>query len=109
MVMQTTCNITFVVNRHEEDELVRYLRSELLPTLVGEDRQLQPQLKKVIESGGEPLSEEHGCSLALSLEFPAESAAKDWFEHKFLSEAGFFYKRFPEGVFFMTLLQNIDI
>ena len=107
--MYYTYNITFVVLPHEEKELVRFLREELIPEVFNDnDNSHHVEIRKVIETGGERLDPNHGVSIALAGTFHSEEAARLWRDNKFLPAVSNFNLRFGnEAVYFMTLLENL--
>lgn len=106
-----TYNITFIVDSSREEELLKYLREKLIPLLFkGDSPAMNPKIKKVVEAGGERPGEEHGLSIALSAQFPSEETAHFWNDHLLLPALGDFNLYFGNNsLFFVTLLENIDI
>ncbi|MCH5236707.1 MAG: DUF4286 family protein [Muribaculaceae bacterium] len=106
-----TYNITFVISHGDEARFLHYLRKELVPALFNETTSAKdPQLRKVIESGGVKPSPGHGLSIAISATFASEEDACQWFDNDFMSAAdGFPLKFGKDSVFFATLLQNLTV
>ena len=106
-----TYNITFVVSQEREDELLKYIREELLQKLFNpESPARNPELRKVVETGGEKPGPEHGLSIALAATFPKEETAHLWNDNILLPSLGNFHPKFgPEALFFVTLLENLSI
>lgn len=108
--MSYTCNITFVTSHDREGTLLGYLRGTLIPLLFNpESPALNPTIKKVVETGGEKVTAEHGLSIALSAELPSEEDARFWTENILNPALADFGEIFGEqGLFFITLLENIS-
>ena len=106
-----TYNITFVVAPHKEDELLDYLRKTLIPALFNaESPARNPEIKKVVEAGGEKPGADHGLSIALSATFETEELAHLWNDHTLIPILGDFHIKFSkQALFFITLLQNMEI
>ena len=106
-----TYNITFVVSPEREKELLDYIRETLLFRLFNaESPARNPELKKVIEAGGEKTGPEHGLSIALAATFPSEETAHLWNDHILIPALGDFPLKFgQETLFFVTLLENLSI
>ncbi|MCH5226975.1 MAG: DUF4286 family protein [Muribaculaceae bacterium] len=104
-------NITFVADTKEEARLLTYLRSELIPALFNPDSGAgNPELKKIIEAGGEKQGEEHGVSLALSAIFESEAEARLWHDEVAVPALGDFHLKFGErALFFITLLEFLEV
>ena len=109
--MQFTYNITFVVAPESERELIDYIKSELMPVIFNPDTDaLNPELKKIIEAGGEKPGPEYGISIALAASFNSEERAHLWNDHVLLPSLESFHEKFGErALFFITLLQNLRI
>ena len=106
-----TCNITFVVASEREEELLIYIRKELVPKLFNpESPARNPELKKLVEAGGEKPGPDHGLSIALAAAFPSEETAHLWNDHILIPALGEFHSKFgDQALFFVTLLENIEI
>ena len=106
-----TYNITFVTDPHKEVELLEYVRKDLLPVLFNpESPARNPEIKKVVEAGGEKPGPDHGLSIALSATFETEETAHLWNDHILLPALGDFPVKFGNSsLFFVTLLENIPI
>ena len=106
-----TYNITFVVEAAREEELLRYIREELLTKLFNpESPARNAELKKVVEAGGEKPGPEHGLSVALAATFPTEETAHLWNDHILIPALGDFHEEFGENsLFFVTLLENLPL
>ena len=106
-----TYNVTFVVAPDDEKELLEYIRATLLPILFNEESPAKnPALKKVVEAGGEKPGPDHGLSIALSGDFESEETAHLWNDHILIPALGGFHRRFGQhSVFFVTLLENLDV
>ena len=106
-----TYNITFVVAPEKEAELLKYLREELLPALFKEGSEARdPQLKKLVEAGGEKPGAEHGLSVALAVTLQDEKGAHQWNEYYLMPALQDFHIKFgTDALFFVTLLENLPI
>lgn len=106
-----TYNITFVVGREKEEQLLQYIRQNLIPGIFNpESPAKNPELKKVVEAGGEKPDEDHGLSIALAATFSSEEEAHLWNDHILLPALGDFHLKFGQhALFFVTLLENISI
>lgn len=106
-----TYNTTFVVAPDKEAELLQYIRREILSKLFNEDSPAKnPDLKKIIEAGGEKRGPEHGVSIALAASFPSEETAHLWNDHFLLPALQSFHTKFgDQAVFFVTLLEHLYI
>lgn len=106
-----TYNTTFVVSQEKENELLIYLRRELIPVLFSNESPAKnPELKKLIEVGGEKPGEDHGLSIALAASFDSEEEAYLWNDNILLPSLEFFHSKFGNhALFFVTLLENLDI
>ena len=104
-------NITFVCSPDKESEMLSYIRGELLENLFNaESPARSPELRKVIEAGGEVPGEDHGVSLALSAEFESEELAHLWNDHILLPSLGDFHKKMgQQALFFVTLLEQLAV
>ena len=104
-------NITFVTSPDKEIELLNYLRNRIIPTVVVSKYPANnPELRKVIETGGEKPSPEHGVSIAFSAAFPTEEVAHLWHDEILMPALADFHLKFGEqGLFFVTLLENLSL
>lgn len=104
-------NITFIVSPEEENLLIDYIRRKLVPLLFSpESPGHNPELKKIVEAGGEKPSPEHGSSLALSGNFDTEEHALLWNDQFLIPALEDFHIKFGERVlFFITLLATLDL
>ena len=104
-----TYNITFVVDPFKEKELLNYINNELRPGLFNPETSARnPELKKVVEAGGEKPGPDHGLSVALSATFETEESAYFWNDHVLLPALGDFHMKFGnQALFFITLLENL--
>ena len=104
-----TYNITFIVSPEIETKLLKYLRTWLKPKLFGEGSFAgDPELKKLVEVGGEKPGDDHGLSVALSATFYNEELAHLWHDNTLIPSLGDFHKEFGnESIFFVTLLENL--
>ncbi|MCH5233880.1 MAG: DUF4286 family protein [Muribaculaceae bacterium] len=100
-------NVTFVVEPSKESELLDYINNELRPKLFNEESPARnPQLKKVVEAGGEKPDADHGLSIALSADFQSEEEAHLWNDHILIPALGDFHSHFGQyALFFVTLLE----
>ena len=108
--MNYTYNITFVTHPDKEKELADYLREFVVPALFNENSEAKnPELKKVIETGGEKPDPDHGVSIALSASFLSEKSAHEWNDSLLIPVLEKFHLKFQnECFFFVTLLENIN-
>ena len=106
-----TYNVTFVIAPDRENELTDYLRTELIPVVFNSESPARnPELKKVVEIGGESPDPEHGLSIALSVSFVSIDAAHSWNDNTLVPALQDFHLRFgSHALFFVTLLQNLEI
>lgn len=115
-----TCNVTFVTSQDREAELLSYLRGELLGKVSSQELETEkmekmspgydPQLKKVVEAGGERLSPNDGQSIAFSLNFPSEETAHLWYDHTLMPALSDFSEKFgDQALYFVTLLENLPL
>lgn len=106
-----TYNVTFMVSPEKEEELLKYLREELIGKIVNPQSPARdPELKKVVEAGGEKPGPDHGLSMALAVDFDTEESAHLWNDHILLPALGDFHSYFgSHALFFVTLLENIAI
>lgn len=106
-----TYNVTFGVSAEKEAELLKYIRYELIPAVCNpESPARNPELKKVMEAGGEIAQPEHGISIALAVTFLTEETAHLWNDHILVPALGDFHLKFGDhALFFITLLENLDI
>lgn len=104
-------NITFVVDPDQETHLLEYFRKYLIPKLFSNESPAKnPELKKVMETGGERLGKEHGLSIALSASFETEELAHLWNDHLFIPALSDFPVQFgSHSLFFVTLLESLTI
>lgn len=104
-----TYNITFIVVPDMEPELLRYLREVLLPRISNEmTPATDPQLRKVVEAGGEKPDPEQGLSIALALTLPTEESAHLWHDSTLVPALDDFHLKFGDrALFFITLLENL--
>lgn len=106
-----TYNVTFVVAPDKEKELLEYIRTEVVKKVFNpESPARNPELKKIVEAGGEKPGPEHGISIALAATFDSEETAHLWNDHILLPALGEFNLKFGQhALFFITLLENLDI
>lgn len=104
-----TYNVTFVVSPENEDNLLDYIRKELLQKLFNpESPARNPELKKVVEAGGEKPGPDHGLSIALAATFESEETAHLWNDHILLPALGDYHVKFSQNaLFFVTMLENL--
>lgn len=104
-------NVTFVVDPSKEAQLLKYIRNELLTKLFNPESPAKlPELRKVIEAGGEKPGADHGLSIALSATFDTEETAHLWNDHILLPALGDFHLTFGnQALFFVTLLEGIEL
>ena len=109
--MNFTYNITFIVAPEMERRLLDYLHLELCPVVLKpEYHGMKPELKKIIEVGGDTSDPEYGLSLALSVTFESKERANLWNDNILLPALGSFQEKFgQDALFFITLLQNLPI
>ena len=105
-----TYNITFIADPLKAQELEDYLRIKLIPEVFNPDfPALNPQLKKVIEIGGEKPSPEHGISIALSADFDTEESAHLWSDHILIPQIENLKEKIGfEVLHFVTLLEKLS-
>lgn len=108
-IIMFTYNITFVTSPDMEEKMVVYLKNTFLPQVINSRSEARhPELKKIVEAGGEKPDPEHGVSVALSATFPSKEAAHKWHDDILLPALGEFHSAFgTHAVFFITLLEKI--
>ena len=106
-----TYNITFVTDPAKKETLLEYIREVLVPVLFNESSPASnPELKMVVEAGGEKPGADHGLSVALSAVLPTEKEAHLWNDHILIPALGNFHEKFgAHSLFFVTLLENLTI
>lgn len=106
-----TYNITFMVNPSREENLLSYIRNEFFPIFFKEGSPAKdPQLKRLIEVGGEKPDDEEAISFALSANFDSEEKAHLWHDHILIPALSELPQKFnQEALFFITLLEQIAI
>ena len=108
--MQYTYNITFIVSPAKESEFIEFLSEEFIPTVCRpESKAMNPEMKKVVESGGEKVDTEHGVSIAFSVSFPDEEQARKWYDYTLGDALMYVNEKFgEEALFFITMLRNLN-
>ena len=106
-----TYNVTFVVHPEMETRLTDYIRRQLMGLLFNPTSPAcNPELRKVVEAGGEKTGPDHGLSIALSASFESEGDAHEWNDRMLIPALGDFHREFgPHSLFFVTLLQNLTV
>ena len=106
-----TYNITFVTSPVEELQLTEYLQNRVIPRLFSKDSlAINPELRKVVEIGGETPDPQHGVSIALAATFPTAEVAHLWHENFLLPALAECDQKFGQQVLhFTTLLENISV
>lgn len=106
-----TYNITFVAAPDQEPLLLEYIRLSVIPKVFNpESPARSPELKKIVEAGGEKPGPDHGISIALAASFPSEETAHLWNDHILLPALEAFHEKFGDrALFFVTLLENLDL
>lgn len=109
--MRYTYNITFVVDPSQEAKLMDFFKTTLIPKIFRpESKGSNLALCRVAEVGGEKPDPDHGLSIALALEFGSEKEAHQWHDDMLVPALETFTKAFSnEGVFFITLLEKLDL
>lgn len=104
-------NITFVTSPDREDCLLKHIREDMLPTLFNKDSGAHaPEIRKVIEIGGEKPGENEGVSIALSFAFDTEEQARGWqLSHLLPSLKNYASKFGKEEPFFVTLIEELPL
>lgn len=103
-----TYNITFVVAPEFESRILDYLRNHLIPKLFNpESPAKNPELKRVVEAGGEKPDEDHALSFALSAVFENLEAAHLWNDDILLPALVDFQLKFDNNAFFFITLMEI--
>ena len=94
-----------------EAKLIEYMRLCLINKLFNpESPARNPELRKVIEAGGEKPGSDHGLSIALSAWFDSEENAHQWNDNILLPALADFPQKFGnQALFFVTLLENIPV
>lgn len=108
-IVMYTYNVTFIVPPQKEQELLQYLQKEIIPSLFNTQSPARnPELKKVVETGGEKPGPDYGLSIALSASFSSEETAHFWNDHMLIPALGDFHRKFGnQALFFVTLLENL--
>lgn len=106
-----TYNITFVVSPAKERELTDYILHQLIPGLFNPaSPAMEPELRKVVETGGEKPGPDHGVSIALAATFESEEKAHLWNDHILIPALEDFHLKIgDQALFFVTLLENLLI
>ena len=106
-----TYNTTFIVSPEMEETLLDYIRKDLIPKIFNaESPARNPELKKIVEAGGEKPGPDHGLSIALAASFPSEETAHLWNDHILIPALGDFHGRFGQhALFFVTLLETLPV
>ena len=106
-----TYNITFIVAPDKRVVLLDYIRKNLLPVLFSDETPARnPELKMVVEAGGEKPGPDHGLSIALAATLPTEETAHLWNDHILIPALGDFHLKFgDQALFFVTLLENLSL
>ena len=101
-----TYNITFVVDPAKETHMITYIKEDLLPKIFNGSQ--KPEIKKVIEAGGEKPGPEHGLSMALAMNFDTEEKAHLWHDHELIPALEDFNAKFgTNALYFITLLEEV--
>lgn len=90
---------------------MEYLKTDLLPAICGpETKTHNPELKKVMEAGGEKPSPDQGISIALSLSFTTEKEARAWHDRVLAVSLSDFQERFSlNALYFITFLKTLNL
>ena len=109
--MPYTYNITFAASPEIEGKMLDYLRKILIPAVNASDYgTVNPQLKKVVEIGGEKPGTEEGVSIAFAAEFSNEEQAHLWHDFTLMPELDNFPSYFGDSaLYFITLLESISL
>lgn len=109
--MKYIYNITFVCAPHREKNLLEYLKQEFLPEVTADGySDLNLQLRKVVEVGGEKPEPDHGVSIALSAEFDCKANGLKWHDSVLTKALADFQNKFrQEALYFITLLEDLSI
>lgn len=107
--MDYTYNITFVAAPEKEKDIIKYIQEDMLGAIINEKFPVKnPELKKVIETGGEVLDADNGVSLAFSVSFDSEELAHLWYDHILSKVLESFHRHFgDQALYFITLLEKI--
>ena len=109
--MEYTYNTTFITSRENESKLLDYIYKEIKNKLhLNESPAFNPELKKVMEAGGENSDDGDTCNIALSVSFENEEKAHLWHDHILLPALEDFHLQFGnDALFFITLLKNLPL
>ena len=103
-------NITFIVEPQNENELIAYIRGLLRQLFSADSKAFNPELRKVVEAGGEKIGYGGPLSIALAASFNSEDEAYRWHDHILLPALDNFNLKFgKDAVFFISLLEHIVV
>lgn len=97
-------NLTFAIESNRVKEFIRWMEISV-PSFFSNE---PPTLLRVVEAGGEELSENTPASFALQLYISHETKREDWEREKLLPFLQKYRQDFAsDAVFFMTVMEKI--
>lgn len=102
-------NITFITAKERKDNLIEYLKTVFIDKICNDNSPAKnPDMRIVIETGGEAVPEDHGVSIAVGILIEKSEDVYRW-QSEILSPAlsEFSLKFGEEAVFFTTLMENL--
>ena len=102
-------NITFVTSADRECAVMDYLVSVVMPHVFPHDASVKfDGIRKVVEAGGEKVSDGDGVSIALSAFIDTLNQAHTWHDEILIPALDDFNQAFGDNaLFFITLLENL--
>lgn len=105
-------NVTFIVERHNEERFLKWMRSEAIPALVNAKSSARsPRLTIVAEVPGDPDFSSHVCNFAFQTEHGSLAEAQQWAEIFLQPLLGRYAAEFgaDQALSFATVLQEIPL
>ena len=108
--MEYICNVTFAVEPGEREMLLEWLRNTALPILFNDSSPARnAALRELVEIGGNRPPADHAATVALLASFSNMDEAHGWQENQLMEAGGSFQTEFPQGIFFVTLLEDLPL
>ncbi|MEZ3519217.1 MAG: DUF4286 family protein [Muribaculaceae bacterium] len=105
-------NVTFIVERHNEERFLKWMRSEALPALVNAGSSARnPRLTVVAEVPGDSDFSSHVCNFAFQTEHPSLPEAHQWAGEFLQPVLGMYAAEFgvEQALSFSTVLQDVAL